>query len=649
MSEVTKMEQIGLWTQDVGSAEHIRDRSLFRCWCWEVASLITATGLAIAIFVVLDSYDGQELPQWPYSINLNTLAAMATLCLRASLVIVAAEIIGQAKWIYFSKGGQQVADFQIFDEASRGLLGSIKLISLLRFGWRGSPIAVAAAFTTVFSLSISPLTQQAIKATPCSRVRGLNHARIPVALEVPGADYYYFDYGETQSYELGAKAKYTMIAGIANPHSNESSIQAKTICPTGNCTFPETLDIPHSTIGLCASCMDMTPMLNISMLDRDDDDKFQPFEATLGDLSVSIQKSNTWLAVGSTNLSFARSILDAEFLDAARQACTNVSVITYSQTPSQHCKGEALSPDCVIAASCSLYPCMKDIKAQVIDGRLEDTVVRTVPARENPLADHRNQTGQGPDHSAIKSPCMIEGHRYDVSNFSLVPFDAQKRTFIKVPIDGKTVDVPSDCVYTMTGVYHYAIQDYIEEELFSGECNDTMKQREHLACGSHWWLHTFYNKANASFDSISTTVQDMATATTNFFRLDGWGPIHDLEVYQQGGDSDMYKTFLQGKVHETTICMRLEWPWLFVPGVLCLTTITLFAAMLISNARKHKQPVWKSSTLPLLLFGLDTHKLEEGSCALDDLQRQAECTTATLDLSGIYPRPALVALDRLGT
>jgi len=40
--------------------------------------------------------------------------------------------IGQLKWIWFAQKERPLADFQTFDEASRGPIGSLKLIGRLK-------------------------------------------------------------------------------------------------------------------------------------------------------------------------------------------------------------------------------------------------------------------------------------------------------------------------------------------------------------------------------------------------------------------------------------------------------------------------------------------------------------------------------------
>ncbi|PHH61210.1 hypothetical protein CDD81_691 [Ophiocordyceps australis] len=206
-SDTSKLQPSGANFMGKMQRRHSQNLATIRLWCFEVASILAAAGIFAAIVAILVKYDGQQLPKRPYNINLNTLIALLTLCLRAALAFTAVEIIGQLKWKWFSDGPRSLANFQTFDEASRGLLGSLKLISLLRLSYRGSPLAVIAALTSILSLAISPFTQQAIKTVPCPHVASIDGARIPVAMNLPGVDGSY-SFGQTaELQELGPMFK----------------------------------------------------------------------------------------------------------------------------------------------------------------------------------------------------------------------------------------------------------------------------------------------------------------------------------------------------------------------------------------------------------------------------------------------------------
>jgi len=87
--------------------------------------------MAAIIFILL-YFDGQPLPSWPHKVTLNSILALLTTVAKAGLMIPIGAAIGQLKWIWFAEKERPLADFQTFDEASRGPIGGLKLIGRLR-------------------------------------------------------------------------------------------------------------------------------------------------------------------------------------------------------------------------------------------------------------------------------------------------------------------------------------------------------------------------------------------------------------------------------------------------------------------------------------------------------------------------------------
>jgi|SRR5687767_6179973 hypothetical protein len=82
----------------------------------------------IAKVVILLHFDNKELPSWPLSVNLNTLIALLSILQRAALLLIVAEIIGQIKWFWFAERTRPLLQLHEFDEASRSVLGVLRLI-----------------------------------------------------------------------------------------------------------------------------------------------------------------------------------------------------------------------------------------------------------------------------------------------------------------------------------------------------------------------------------------------------------------------------------------------------------------------------------------------------------------------------------------
>jgi hypothetical protein len=69
----------------------IRRRNPLRSWAYEVITMVISAGLVVAVALILLHFEDKEAPKWPHEITLNTVIAVLSTILRASLVFVAAE------------------------------------------------------------------------------------------------------------------------------------------------------------------------------------------------------------------------------------------------------------------------------------------------------------------------------------------------------------------------------------------------------------------------------------------------------------------------------------------------------------------------------------------------------------------------------
>jgi hypothetical protein len=83
---------------------------------------------------VLRVYNGQLSPEWPLGITLNTFLAFLTSLAKLALVIPVTAGLGQLRWLWFSKS-RRLMEFELFEQASRGVLGSLRLLISLKGGY----------------------------------------------------------------------------------------------------------------------------------------------------------------------------------------------------------------------------------------------------------------------------------------------------------------------------------------------------------------------------------------------------------------------------------------------------------------------------------------------------------------------------------
>ncbi|KAL6892299.1 hypothetical protein GGI43DRAFT_430070 [Trichoderma evansii] len=84
---------------------------------------------------------------------LETLSSIAAL----GLVIGVSTFIGQAKWLYFKSKPCRLADFEIFNKASRDVWGSLLLLTTVKWN-----LATVGAVLMILRLFFSPFAQQVV-------------------------------------------------------------------------------------------------------------------------------------------------------------------------------------------------------------------------------------------------------------------------------------------------------------------------------------------------------------------------------------------------------------------------------------------------------------------------------------------------------
>lgn len=101
-------------------------------WLLEAASTLLGILFVVALFVVLQAYDGHPQPQFGEflgsALTLNTVVAILSAAAGAALLYPVAECVSQWKWMWFSKEHRPLSHMAVFDEASRGMHGVFMLI-----------------------------------------------------------------------------------------------------------------------------------------------------------------------------------------------------------------------------------------------------------------------------------------------------------------------------------------------------------------------------------------------------------------------------------------------------------------------------------------------------------------------------------------
>jgi hypothetical protein len=97
-------------------------------WTLEIICVIISIICFCALAIVFKYYDGKPLSVWTFYFSMNTVASILGTVGKSTLLLAVSAAIGQGKWLWFQDRERNLIEFDTFDEASRGPLGSLKLL-----------------------------------------------------------------------------------------------------------------------------------------------------------------------------------------------------------------------------------------------------------------------------------------------------------------------------------------------------------------------------------------------------------------------------------------------------------------------------------------------------------------------------------------
>ncbi|QDS74890.1 hypothetical protein FKW77_003680 [Venturia effusa] len=589
---------------------------LAAAWWQEIISFLCAAGFFVAIAIILVKYSGQEQPDWKYGLNLSTLVAILSTLLRVSLVMVVEEIVSQLKWLWHKTTRVTIKPTRI-----EGVTEDLALLGLT---------------VVVLSLAVGPFTQQAIKNVSCEKdlstdasstsTSSLSTAHMPIARRITRDFVTRYAPGQ---FSMSVDVKGAIVNGLSDPDGNLSAVSA--ICGSGNCTFPE-----YSSAGICSKCADVISLISEVVFNDSRSETSSKLILPNG-LSIGHAPSDepsVWLSIASDqNLEWAQ-ISDPVMLAGRPASIHNVTLfqitdancsitlnstnkfgtVTYNYDCPQHGKNFSSGWEHYgfQATSCALFPCVKTYHSKVINGAFDEEVDALIPMWSDPS----QAAAVLPDQVAFNSPCIVDGKRYDLANISALP--TLHRNFNTTEIGGKNVTIPSECFYSHV--------------LYNGRLiNIDPAYRINLQCGTpiagsdswwrdSWWLQELFNSGNATFGSVESSIDAIATAVTNKVRM-------------SRSNWDGSQAFATGLSTRTTICTQVDWPWLIFPAILLALTLFLLFTIVLRTMFEHGDvPIWKSSLLPLIFASKGSFMTRSGE--LQDIDNAADDTIVKLERKG---------------
>ncbi|KAH7032197.1 hypothetical protein B0J12DRAFT_582831 [Macrophomina phaseolina] len=319
-------------------------------WLLELFAWVTSAVALVVLIVTLFLADDRPLPHWPMRITLNSFVSILGTIMKAAMVVPIAEGISQLKWLWFKKAGV-LKDIQTFDEASRGMWGSLKLL----LSTKGVHLAKLGAFLSVFSLAMDPFIQQVITYPSRLVLSGVN-STAPVATA-------YNDYSWGQIMALKSPSlsfKSAVSTGLFNMHDDPlRDFDITPYCPTGNCTWSE----PYRSLAVCSKCANITE----SLTKKCNDETIESLKKCTYSLPSNFSMTNTY-PMTYINVTGRDDSIN---FNGTQATMTTVTAIRSLHDLSGQTMTGATAQECV------LYWCVQEFAGNVSAGTFTEKVVST--------------------------------------------------------------------------------------------------------------------------------------------------------------------------------------------------------------------------------------------------------------------------------
>ncbi|KAF6829660.1 hypothetical protein CMUS01_08078 [Colletotrichum musicola] len=272
---MSRVRQVSEFSKE--SSQTLRPESskpFWKIWWLEMVCILVSLVAFVAIVLVLDHFDNQALPNWPFKATLNTFIALLTTVAKGAFMFPVSMAISQTKWTWFLQD-RPLYDFHAIDQASRGFWGSLVLMSRVRL----RHFVVLGALLMVVNVVTTPLTQLAISYPARDEVAVGEDAstRVISAIDLdPGP----LGILVRRALQIGSVPETGSFLAPIPPHRGLSAS-----CATGNCTFD-----PYQSLGVCVKTANITSQLNVRELDAARPEDFELF----GDTDPS--KGKAWAA-----------------------------------------------------------------------------------------------------------------------------------------------------------------------------------------------------------------------------------------------------------------------------------------------------------------------------------------------------------------
>ncbi|KAJ6021486.1 hypothetical protein N7540_006990 [Penicillium herquei] len=638
MQSFNDSDATGEIEKQAGFRDHLSLRSTWSIieldsWSSEAIAICFSVACFIAIFCVLQIYNGQPKPLLPKGITLNTIVSILATASKSSLMFVAGECIAQLRWVSFRKSRQSLSDVQLYDSASRGPWGSLTIL----VKYKCHSLVAIGAFIVLLAMAFDPFIQQII------------------------------DYPVLPTHRQSKAAKVIQSRYLLPPDNNSKSLTDAVIggiwskkikpevnCPTGNCTWSS-----FQSVEMCNKCVNVDPS-NVTLSGWDlsslnhslhQEQNIQVNISTLGgtpsSFSISVQhhvpdqvmtdeafylnvpKYLYWIADASVEYSYPSKSPPTQKDVSELFGFDRPLIVTASaelDLPGEFSTNQShLQPSLVDAirvanvTECALAICAREYAITVQNGQSSVKIldedfgtIYTAPLTE----------------SETKGELCWRPSSRPMTNWSTNGWSGQEKP---VSVYMEVMDLPNfefcgvepgfyyEEMLSLTGTmsWKYGL-DIENNSRFSQDGsgtwrNQTSSRIEDLQSSS-------YTVQRVAYIGLETVMANIASSVSALAREMSNNPIYGIVTTQ-----DSFVT--------------VRWQWLTLPAVLLVAGSLLLIITALASSRRGVR-IWKSSTLPLLFHGLEPEfvtrnmMIEHGQCeSASEMEHVADGIKVDLGIS----------------
>ncbi|ROW11080.1 hypothetical protein VMCG_01103 [Cytospora schulzeri] len=218
-------------------------------WWWEITAQIFSLVCMCLILYVLARINNRRLSDWTYPIQPNSVISVLTTAGKTSMFVSIASCLGQLKWRHFSDNPHPLKHVELFEDASRGPWGSLRLLADTSVR---SILAWGLGLVTLMSLGMDPAAQQILDFPTMATILNDSHAELSLARSYVSRTFNLSGMAMSTFDDAALTVSYmnTITAAVLGEVSDPFFI-----CPATalNCTFPS-----YTTLGVCGTLTNIT-------------------------------------------------------------------------------------------------------------------------------------------------------------------------------------------------------------------------------------------------------------------------------------------------------------------------------------------------------------------------------------------------------